>query len=971
MRSAHWKLYAILGLVAVAAYNAVPAGPWKDTVLYASIAVSGILAILVGLGLNRPGPAVAWALFAFGQTAFLAGDMTFSAFLHLESREAPRFADVLYLSGYPLLALGLWHVIRARNRRIDWASLLDAAIVSIGAGVLLWVFLIAPLSKDLPTLDRAIAIAFPVMDLILLALAARLLFAPGDRPTSYWLLCSSIGALLAADVLYDVVSLGLALPLQSLLDPLFLLAYVLWGMAALHPSSSEVAKPVAETGVQVGWRRIVLLGAASLTAPAVLAIETARDTIPAGVAIVAGSVALFLLVLARLAGLIRGHVRALAREAVLREAGVSLVACTDQAEIHEVAYEAAAALVSARAEAEIWLVLGSPDEPTIVDVGGRPGVLEPALVAALYRVGIEDASRRLRGFDGALTAAPLAIGDELRGSILVVTQRELPVETADALRALARQVALALESQQLNEELLRRRSEARFRALVQHSSDVITVVDPATTIRFLAPSIESVLGYRIDELLGSRLTKLAHAEDQRAVIDWCAAAAAEDGLSAPLEFRVLAHDGSWRTIEAVASNLNDDPEIEGLVLTLRDVTRRHELEEELRQAQKLEALGRLAGGVAHDFNNLLTAIEGYSEFALSRLADADSAAAGDIVEIRRAAERAGALTRQLLAFGKRQVLQPRVLDLNSVLNGLERMLATLLGEKIQLRLQLEAGLGRIKVDPVQLEQVILNLVVNARDAMPEGGRLTIATRTVEIDGEWGQRRDVAPGEYVRLAVSDTGHGIDPVIQARIFEPFFTTKGDGRGTGLGLATVHGIVRQSGGDIELTSEVGNGTTFEVHLPCVREAAEVEERADVNGAPRGTETVLLVEDEQIVRTLVTMMLERQGYRTLVAADGKAALEVLQQEEGRVDLVVTDLVMPEMGGRELAERLSTVAPQIPVLFVSGYTEDPVIRQGVQADGIAFLEKPFTADELARKVREVLDETRAVDAARMRAASA
>ena len=379
-------------------------------------------------------------------------------------------------------------------------------------------------------------------------------------------------------------------------------------------------------------------------------------------------------------------------------------------------------------------------------------------------------------------------------------------------------------------------------------------------------------------------------------------------------------------------------------------------EEQLRQSQKLEAVGQLAGGIAHDFNNLLTVIRGYSDLMLVSLDRADPQRV-HLEAIKDAADRAASLTRQLLAFSRKQVLQPKVLDLNALVTNVNQMLQRMIGEDIDLAIVLRSDLGHVKADPGQLEQVIMNLVVNARDAMPQGGQLTIETANVELDEAYARRHAaVQPGPYVMLTVSDTGHGMDAKTQARIFEPFFTTKGPGQGTGLGLSTVYGIVKQSGGSVWVYSEPGHGTTFRIYLQRVQEQVEAPQAPSPGASPHETETVLLAEDDKTVRTLVRMVLQEHGYTVLAAPHGVEALRISEAHQGVIHLLVTDVVMPGMNGRELAQRLALARPDMKVLYVSGYTDDVIIRHGVLEAGIAFLQKPFTPDVLARKVRDVLD---------------
>jgi PAS domain S-box-containing protein len=398
--------------------------------------------------------------------------------------------------------------------------------------------------------------------------------------------------------------------------------------------------------------------------------------------------------------------------------------------------------------------------------------------------------------------------------------------------------------------------------------------------------------------------------------------------------------------------------------TIQDVTERKRAEEEqerlqaqLVQAQKMESVGRLAGGVAHDFNNLLTVVSLYSQLALNSL-DATHPLRHDLEEILKAGERAATLTRQLLAFSRRQVLEMRVLSLNEVLEGLSKMLPRLIGEDIAVEMNLAPDLGRTRADPGQIEQVVLNLAVNARDAMPNGGRLTLETANVTLDEAYAsQHAEATPGDYVLLAVSDTGTGMTAEVKAHLFEPFFTTKGPGKGTGLGLATAYGIVKQHQGHISVYSEPGQGTAFRVYLPRAKEEAEVSvPTVKATAMPRGSETVLVAEDEWAVRGIALRVLKELGYTVLGAANGTEALRVALAQGKKFDLLLTDVIMPEMNGKALAERLTVLWPGLKVLFVSGYTDETVARQGILDEGRAFLPKPFSPEVLARKVREVLD---------------
>jgi PAS domain S-box-containing protein len=429
------------------------------------------------------------------------------------------------------------------------------------------------------------------------------------------------------------------------------------------------------------------------------------------------------------------------------------------------------------------------------------------------------------------------------------------------------------------------------------------------------------------------------------------------------EARCARKDGSLVDVYVSAAVLRGIGGVLGTVWVMADVTERKMVEEQLRQAQKMDAVGQLAGGVAHDFNNLLTVITSYGQFLLNALPEQDPRRS-DAHQITQAAARAASLTRQLLAFSRRQVLQPQVLDLNEVISDMERLLRRVISEDISLVTQFETDIGAVRADRGQIEQVVMNLVVNARDAMPTGGSLAISTRVVHLDASYARRHaGVNPGKHVVIAVRDSGVGMDAATQQRIFEPFFTTKPKGKGTGLGLSTVYGIVRQSGGHIEVRSSVGRGTTFEILLPQV--AAAVPARAELSlgmALPRGTETVLVVEDEEAVRLIVRRVLESQGYAIIEARDGNDALRVCSERGGDIDLVLSDVIMPGMGGRELARALASSRPTLPILFMSGYNDDGELATGGDDRGV--LAKPFTSETLARQVREALDRRRPTPAA-------
>jgi two-component system, cell cycle sensor histidine kinase and response regulator CckA len=498
--------------------------------------------------------------------------------------------------------------------------------------------------------------------------------------------------------------------------------------------------------------------------------------------------------------------------------------------------------------------------------------------------------------------------------------------------------------------------EELFRLISENAADMIAVVDRNGQRLYNSPGYQRILGYTPEELQSTSSLEQVHPDDRPLVEE--AAKQAINGSGRRIEYRMHHKDGTWRVLESTASTIrNAQDVVEKLVIVNRDITERRHLEEQLRQSQKMEAVGRLSGGIAHDFNNLLGVIIGYSEFLQERLEQA-SPLRGSVDEVLKAGKRAASLTRQLLAFSRQQVLDPKILDLNVVVSEMEKLLRRLIGEDIELTTSRGAALGKAKADQGQIEQVIMNLAVNARDAMPQGGKLVIDTENVELDEEFVRRYPypVRPGQYLCLTVADTGVGMDAETRARAFEPFFTTKEKGKGTGLGLSLVYGVVKQSGGYIDLFSSPGSGTTFKIYLPRVDEASESEKTSpDTRPSLVGSETILLAEDETSLRTLTRNTLQSCGYTVLEANDGVEALQVSRRHAGTIDLLLTDVVMPGMGGRALAQELNCERPGIKVVFMSGYTGQGVGQQGPVEPGSFFLMKPFTREGLTGKLREAL----------------
>ncbi len=523
-------------------------------------------------------------------------------------------------------------------------------------------------------------------------------------------------------------------------------------------------------------------------------------------------------------------------------------------------------------------------------------------------------------------------------------------------------IGVCLNAQEVSErkraEHALRDSEARYRDLFDNASDLVCTTAPDGTFLYVNRAWHDGIGYTDADLAGRRFLELVHPESRERYLQVVSRVLAGESLN-HVELVLVTSSGTPITVEG---NLSATPVNSQAVMLrgiYRDVTERKRIEEQLLRAERMQAAGRLAGGVAHEVNNMMTGVIGFSEFVLQSL-PADDPRRGEVQEIIKAGSRAADVTRQLLAFTRQQLMRPEVLELNQALGGLEKLLRRSLGEGHRLELLLSSDTGRIQADRGQLEQVLINLVLNAKDAMSEPGRVTIATERATLDQAYIQRHEevpIVPGEYIRLTVSDTGCGMTPEVQAKIFEPFFTTKPVGQGTGLGLSTVYGIVKQSGGFIWVYSEVGYGTAFKIYLPRLGVGETAAMVSDRSGPPSGgSETILVVEDEEMVRALACRALREHGYTVLEASHGFEAVEQVEQHGGSIDLVISDVVMPELGGRELGQRLAQMNRELPVLYMSGYTGEDVIQRGLLDPEATFQQKPFTPEGLARKVRQMLD---------------
>lgn len=518
-------------------------------------------------------------------------------------------------------------------------------------------------------------------------------------------------------------------------------------------------------------------------------------------------------------------------------------------------------------------------------------------------------------------------------------------------------VARDITDKKLAEEALHREKE-KFRVLVEESPLGVSIIGKDGNYKYLNPRFIELFGYTQEDIpTGREWFRKAYTDREyrnQVISTWIADnEESKADEFRPRTFNVTCKDGSKKVIKFLPVTM----ETKDQFIIYEDITEHEKLEAQLRQAQKMEAIGRLAGGVAHDFNNLLTAIIGNADLTLMSL-DKDSPLLENIEEIKKAGHRAASLTRQLLTFSRKQVLQPKVLNFNEVIIGLNKMLVRLIGEDVELETFMEPDLGLIKADPGQIEQVLLNLAVNSRDAMPQGGKLTIETTNVDLDEEYFRKHaeHMQTGPYVMLSVSDTGIGMNKEVLSHIFEPFFTTKETGKGTGLGMATVYGIIDQNDGYIWPYSEPGQGTTFKIYLPRIEGEVEPEQKEKaLKKIPDASETILMVEDNDEVRNLTRNILQRYGYKVLEAENGEEALRISQQQQ-TIHLMLTDVVMPGMSGRELAECIQSQRSEIKVLYMSGYTDSAIVHHGVLTSGVNFIQKPFTPEQLTSKIREVLD---------------
>lgn len=937
--------FVAAGIVSAVVYALVVPSIAASAV-YSGMSVLAAIAVFWGIHLHRPTRKLPWICLGISIFLFALGDSIWGVYEHVLHQEVPfpSPADGAYLLGYPFLAATALLCIRGRTTG-RLGIFVDTAIVALAAAIASWHFLLAPLLDEAiaDPIAGGIALAYPAVDTFVLAAFVALLFTSAVNLPAFRLLLGGIGLFLFADIFYAVGLISETYTTGAWFDSAWILANGLLGGAALHPSMRELvaAKEGDQAPLAIRFR-FPVLGIATLAAVAMGVTAEPSRTFEAVATLVAALV-LPALVLVRLRIILHEYA---SRERELEQSRDELAQSQER-------YRT---IVETAAEG-IWLV-GADNRTlfanaSLADMFGWP--LEEMAGASVFDF-IRDEDRALA--EGHIERRNLGITDQFEFPFIdrngrtvwtLVSRKPLP-KAGEQPGSL---LMLSDITDRKATEQAHRSSEEQFRAVFEEANDAMLIANDERRYVDANPAAEALIGRPRDEILTMRIDDLSPNDEATVAKNWLAFLYSGRTEGAII---VTRPDDSTKEVE-FSSRANVLP---GRHLSiLRDVTERKVFETRLRQAEKTQAIGQLAGGIAHDFNNLLLAIRGYAELALMEL-DPKEGVAADIQEIKTAAERAASLTQQLLAFSRNQTLQPTVVDLNHVLRNFHPVIRELLADDVELTMSLESELPRINVDRPGIEQVITSLADNAGDAMPAGGMLTVETATAILSAEESQTLfgEERTGDFVCLTVSDTGSGMDEETAGHAFEPFFTTKEQGKGTGLGLSTVEGITSQSGGAVSLDTRPGEGSTFRIYLPRASLAAQTVEPATLlaEHAPSGARgTVLLVEDEPAVRKVVRGMLERQGHEVLEARDGEEGLALARSHLGAVDLLITDVVMPVMSGPELAERLAAIAPSIPVLYTSGYTDDAVVPNATLHQDSAFLHKPFDMDSLRVKVLELL----------------
>ena len=932
-RSRAWLGILLFGAVAVGLYYAPFLDPNWQAVVYVAIEAIAVAVVFASLRLNRPARPLAWALFGAGMLSTTLGDIVWY-WLSLVQNVSPTtsLADVFYLGEYPLLIAGIILLVRARP---DRAVILDTLIITTGVSVVVLEFVVRPYLESFTgsALDLAVLVAYPLADVALLAVLVRSALTGNLRSPVLRLLVAGLAVLFFADVLYLWLSqINPDFDLNtSPIDAAWPMSMFIWAAAAMHPAARTELSSGGMDWIQQNIARRLLLAAALLLLPATLVVEAASGANGYTPVWLVASGIIVVLVILRMESALSGARHSEERFRIIFE-------------------DSPAGMAIARRG---LIVLVNSTVRSIFRVGESDVRTKPLtdFVAPDHRQALIDRIES-RTHGEQLPEEFETVGVRADGSQfpLVVGTHDIILPDGPAMIGFL----LDVSARKSAEEAIRA-SERRYRDLFESNPQPMWIYD-SETLRFLAVNDTAVqqYGWSVDQFRAMTITDIRPPEDVSSLVALLKIEKAVRPTTTAA--RHLRADGSIIQVEVTSHDIVWDERPARVVLAM-DLTDKVKLEEQLRQAQKMEAVGRLAGGVAHDFNNLLTAVSGNAQLLRSELEPGD-ARVEEVDEILLASERAATLTRQLLAFSRRQVLQPRALNLNESIEELRSMLGRLIGEDILLRTVLDPDLGLVRADPGQLTQVLVNLAVNARDAMPKGGTVTIETRNVTLGETFAAAHEgVRPGPHIMLSVSDTGGGMDAETQAHLFEPFFTTKEVGKGTGLGLATVYGIVRQSEGSIDMRSEPGKGSTFEIYLP----QAPIGERIAAGKVPietlqRGHETILVVEDEASVRKLAISVLERQGYAVLAAEGPRQAEAIAAEHPGPIDMLLTDVVMPGGNGSDLAARLSALRPAMKVLMMTGYAQETIADQDGLKDGIALIEKPFSPNLLLARVRMTID---------------
>lgn len=934
-RGPAWVWFGALNALAIAAYFAAPRG-LVPTTIYTFVGLASGIAILVKA--RTSGHPAAWYAFAATQLLWVTGDVVWAAFPFVTGHDAPypSIGDAFYLAAYPAAVAGVvMHTLRQVG---DDAKkvLLDAGMVALILAIAGWELVVGPyLAKaHVTALDDLVSFLYPAFDLALLSVSVVLFHGAGARSASNRLIAVAIASVVIADFLYSVGALDGSYHQGIWYDALWLVSYAVWGLAALHPSAAAPPVPVGDRRSQLRPSRLLLPGSTVLLAILVVREALGRHA-SIGVLLSLGGL-LFLLSLMRIRGLVKELHLELENVEEQRHSYRTLMDLASDA----IFISAGGRYVEANIRA-CQLSGYSREELLALPPGTLQGLTPSQRTPSQRTPGV--AARLERG-DSVVTQVSLARKDAAPVPV-EVSARLLP---DGRLQSIARDISDRIEAEQAL-----RASEERFRKVFESPAAGMAVASVDGTILQANQTLASLLAMDPDHLAGARLRGLIHEEDRELVEATFARYAEGIEDSAYFEVRLLDSGGGIVWVElalAVDASTVSDPIA---VVHVVDQTHARELEARLQQSQKMEAIGELAGGVAHDFNNLLSVIVNYTRFAQD-VVPAGGNASHDLEEVVKAAGRGERLVRQLLAFSRRERVRLEDLRVDAVIGEVADLLRRTIRESIELDLDLGAGSALVRVDPVQLEQVLLNLAVNARDAMPAGGLLRISTDVSPRSQAGGG--SAPPGDVVHIVVSDSGSGMSDEVRKRAFEPFFTTKERGSGTGLGLATVYGAVTSWGGDIQVRSVLGRGTTFDIWVPVTHGAASPPEAAPAPApVPRRDATVLVAEDEKPLRHVARRILERAGYDVVLADTPEAALDLVRSGERVVDVLLTDVVMPGLSGKDLAERVLALVPGMRVLYMSGYPDDIVTDHGLFVNGEAYLQKPFTSEQLVERVERLL----------------